>query len=245
MTNDEIKIFSNMTMILGKIENQKIFSEEDYFNLYQLIYGYKELENYFINKDKINNLLNKKVNDITLLDLIRLVRNRYAHIDKHNEIDKLVILQTKVNKNDIYEIVNEVKSELNNIFIRDLNSDSYRLIMNTKIILNIFEIISMQLNEKESKLKDDKLEEFNQYCRNILKPLWENFDYENSTMEEFDDLNDKIVGVYSSNEIKDGIIKLYNKDIYNEMIRMLTDESYTMDKAIDLFNKIKDQTSIN
>ena len=150
MTNDEIKILSNMSLISLKLDNKELYTEEDYFYIFQLIDGYKHLEKYFSNRELINSILSIEIKGITLYRIIKTVRNRYAHIDKHNEIDKLVLLQTKVKKEDIHRLIREIKKEMDIIFSRNLNSDVYKLIMNTKIITNIFETISSSLHNEES-----------------------------------------------------------------------------------------------
>ncbi len=236
MTNDEIKILSNMALVSSKIGIKDSYTEEDYFNLFQLIDGFKHLEKYFCNKDIINSILSKQIKSNELYKIIKLVRNRHAHIDKHNEVDKLVLLQTKVKREDIHKIIEEIRIEMDNIFKRDLNNDAYKLIMNTKIVANIFEMISLLLNEEET------INEFDQYSKKILKPIWDSFDYENSSPEDFDKINEQIVNAYKSSEIKKGIIKLYGNQIYNNLFSMLTDNSFTIDQFVELMNRIKDLT---
>jgi len=217
MTNDEIKILSNMSLVLFKVETKDLYTEEDYFNIFQLLDGFKHLEKYFFNRVIINNIISKQIKGNTLYNIIRLVRNRYAHIDKHDEVDKLVLLQTKANKDDIHKLIIEIKSEMDNIFIRNLNNDAYKLVMNTKIITNFFEIIN-------SSLYEESINEFDEYSKKVLKPIWDSFDYENSSSEDFDKINNQIIEVYKSSEIKEGIIKLYGNQIYNDVISMLTDD---------------------
>lgn len=233
MTNDAIKILANMAIILSKIEMKDSYTEEDYFNIFQLIDGYKKLEKFFNNKIIINELLDKKINDDKLYDLIRLVRNRYSHIDKHDKIDKLIVLQTKVKKEDIHNLINEIRKEMDNIFARDLNNDKYKLIMNTKAIINIFELLKSLVNDPEHK------NEFDRISKELLKPIVNNFQYDSSTIKEYEEMDNKIIEVYKSEDIKKGIVSMYGISIYNEILRMLTDDTFTDNEFIDLVNNIK------
>lgn len=233
MTNNEIKVLSNMAILLSKIEIKNTYTEEDYFNIFKLIDGYKTLEKYFQNKQIIDSLLDKKINNDKLYDLIRLVRNRYSHVDKNDKLDKLVILQTKVDKKDIHEIINEIKKEMDIIFVRDLNGNAHKFIMNTQIIMNTFELMKSILNDPESK------NDFDEYSKEILRPIINNFKYDESTEEEYNKVNEEIIRIYKSDEIKQGLIKLYGENNYNTLMRMMIDENFTQDEAIKLFNNIK------
>lgn len=233
MTNNEIKVLSNMAILLSKIEIKNTYTEEDYFNIFKLIDGYKTLEKYFQNKQIIDSLLDKKINNDKLYDLIRLVRNRYSHVDKNDKLDKLVILQTKVDKKDIHEIINEIKKEMDIIFVRDLNGNAHKFIMNTQIIMNTFELMKSILNDPESK------NDFDEYSKEILRSIINNFKYDESTEEEYNKVNEEIIRIYKSDEIKQGLIKLYGENNYNTLMRMMIDENFTQDEAIKLFNNIK------
>ena len=232
MTNGEVKIFSNMALILPKIEKDS-YLEEDYSNIFQLIDGYKKLEKYFSNKDIINELLDKKIEEDSLYDLIRLVRNRVSHIDKHDKVDKFIILLTKVKIEEIHKLVSEIKNEMDNIYVRDLNGDAYRLIMNTKLIAYVFELYKKVINDTNFK------NEFDKYSREKLKPIINNFNYEKSTIEEYNEYVSQLIEMYQTKEFKDGIIEMYDEDTYNEIIRMLTDESYTKEEVSELMTKFK------
>ncbi len=63
MTSNEVKVLSNMAIISSKIEIKNTYTEEDYFNIFKLIDGYKALEKHFQNKQIINSLLDKKLNN--------------------------------------------------------------------------------------------------------------------------------------------------------------------------------------
>lgn len=233
MQNDEIKILSNMIILLPKIEIKNVYSEEDYFNIFQLIDGYKKIEKYFTNKDIINDLLNKRIEESKLFDLIRLARNRYSHVDKHDKLDKLIILQIKVNKEDIHKLINEIKDGINKVFVEKLDSNAHKLIMNTKTIMYTFEMMKSIINNSKSK------NDFDRYCKDLIKPIINNFNYEDSTQEEYDKINEQIIDIYKSDEMKNGIIKLYGEENYNQLLRMLTDDSFSKDEAIELMNNIK------
>lgn len=239
MKSDEIKIFSNMSLLLPRITIKDSYTEEDYFYIFQLIDGYNSLENYFQNKDEINKILNNKIGTYKLIDLIRIVRNRYSHIDKNNALDALISLQAKVDKKDIHILIENIKNEMNNIFKVYLNQDTYKLIMNTRMISNLFGSIDYSINQKE------RINSFDEYCAKELKKIMDKFDYENSTEKEFDDINNEIVRFYKTEKVKKGIIHMYGEDIYNELLQMLIDDSYQDSKAIELINKIKDYTALS
>lgn len=238
MNNNEIKIFSNMLLLLPKIDIKASYTEEDFFYIFQLIDGYKKLEQYFKNKDIINEILYNKIGKYKLIDLIKTVRNRYSHIDKNNAVNELILLQSIVDKENIHKLIQEIKNEMDNIFKTNLNHDSYKLIMNTRMISNLFEAINYSVNQKEP------INEFDDYCRKELKKILDKFNYENSTEEEFEVTNDKIVKFYRTEKVKKGIIDMYNEETYNELLKMLIDDSYTCDNAMKLMNKIKDYNKI-
>lgn len=239
MTNNEIKILSNMAFLLQKIEIKESYTEEEYSNIYTLIDGYHKIERYFGNKEIINEILDRKIKDYKLVDLLRVVRNRVSHIDKNNCVDQLLILQTEVNKNDIKRLINEIKAEMDIIFKRDLNNDAYKFIMNTRMMSNIFAAIDYSLYKKEPK------NEFDKYCREELGKIMDGFDPENSTFEDLEYINNKIVSFLKKDKVKCGIIDLYGEDLYNDLLRMITDDSFTELEAIELLIKIKNSDVYN
>lgn len=233
MTNGEVKLLSNMFFLLPFVENKNTYLEDDYSIVYKLIDGYKNIEKYFHNNTIINDILDKKYNDIKLFDLIRIVRNRASHIDKNNNIDKFIILQTKVDKKEIDSLINEIKKEMFIIYERDLNSDAYKFVMNTKPMIYIFELAKSKINDIDYK------NDFDKDSREILKPLVNNFNYDNSTLEDYGEYVNQIIKIYESDLFKKGIIKLYGVSIYNDILRMIEDETFSFDDMKSLINKIK------
>lgn len=233
MTNKEIKILSNMAFLLPKIEIKKSYSEEEYSIIFQLIDGYTKLEKYFKNNEYINEILYKRIKDYKLVDLLRVVRNRVSHIDKNNCVNQLLVLQTEVDKKDIHKLINEIKEEMDVIFKRDLNNDAYKLIMNTRMMSNLFAAINYSLYIKEPK------NEFDKYCREELGKLMDGFNFENSTFEDLEKINNKLVDFYKTDKVKCGAIELYGEDSYNNLLRMMTDDSFTESEALELLNNIK------
>ena len=239
MTNNEIKILSNMALLLPKIEIKESYLEEDYSTIFQLIDGYNKLNKYFSNKSTIDKLLDKKINDYRVYDLIRVVRNRVSHIDKNNCVEQLLILQTEVDKKDIHKLINEIKKGMDLIFERDLNNDTYKLVINTRMMSNIFAAINYSLYTKESK------NEFDKYCKEELSKIMNGFDLENSTFEELEKLNNKLVDFYKTDKVMYGTINLFGEDIYNALLRMMTDNTFTESEAVELMNKIKNSDLSN
>lgn len=233
MTNGEVKLLSNMFFLLPFVENKNTYLEDDYSIVYKLIDGYKNIEKYFHNNTIINDILDKKYNDIKLFDLIRIVRNRASHIDKNNNIDKFIILQTKVDKKEIDSLINEIKKEMFIIYERDLNSDAYKFVMNTKLMIYIFELAKTKINDIDYK------NDFDKDSREILKPIVNNFNYDNSTLEDYGEYVNQILKIYESDLFKKGIIKLYGVSIYNDILRMIEDETFSFDDMKSLINKIK------
>lgn len=233
MTNDEVKLLSNMFFLLPSVENKNTYLEEDYSNIYKLIDGYKSIEKYFHNNTIINAILDKKYNDIKLFDLMRIVRNRVSHIDKNNNIDKFIILQTKVDEKEIDSLINEIKKEMFIIYERDLNSDAYKFVMNTKLMIYIFELAKTKINDIDYK------NDFDKDSREILKPIVNNFNYDNSTLEDYGEYVNQILKIYESDLFKKGIIKLYGVSIYNDILRMIEDETFSFDDMKSLINEIK------
>lgn len=214
MTNDEVKVLSNMAMISKKIEIKNFYTEEDYSNIFKLIDGFKDkdkkkikIEKYFRNKDIINILLDKEINGYKIYDLIRISRNRDSHIDKINGLEALVLLQTKVDIKDIHTIINEIKSEIENIFKDDLNSDAYRLIMNSKPIINLFEIMKTSIYNAEPK------SEFDKKSKNMLSNLLTNFKYDDSTLTDFEKFDNDFLDIAKSDDFKNEMIKQFGEGL--------------------------------
>lgn len=239
MTNNEIKILSNMALLLSKIEIKESYTEEEYSNIFQLIDGYHNLEKYFENKDIINEILDKKIRNYKLVDLLRVVRNRVSHIDKNNCVNQLLLLQTEVDKKDVNKVINEIKIEMDEIFKRDLNNDAYKLVMNTRMMSNIFATINYSLYTKEPK------NEFDKYCREELGKIIEGFNYEDSTFEDLEIVNNKIIEFYKTDKVKNGTIVLYGEDSYKDLLRMMTDDAFKESEIIELMTKIKNSEVSN
>ena len=239
MTNNEIKILSNMAFLLPKIEIKESYNEEEYSDIYKLIDGYHNIEKYFENKDIINEILDKKIRNYKLEDLLRVVRNRVSHIDKNNCVNQLLLLQTEVDKKDVNKVINEIKIEMDEIFKRDLNNDAYKLVMNTRMMSNIFAAINYSLYTKEPK------NEFDKYCREELGKIMEGFNYEDSTFEDLEIVNNKIIEFYKTDKVKNGTIVLYGEDSYKDLLKMMTADSFTESEAIDLMRKIKNSEVSN
>lgn len=233
MNNDEVKIFSNMTILLPKIELKKVYLEEDYFIIFKLIDGYKKIKKYFNNNITIDNLLDQKAKDISLYDLLRIVKNSHSHIDKHNAINSFVILQVEVKCKPIHELITEIKEGMSEIFDKYFKEEPYRLIVNTREIMNVFELVKSIINNPESRDDLDK------HSKELFKPIINDFKCDNSTLEDYYEMISKVIGIYKLPIIKDGIINKYGKLIYNDMLRMMTDESFTEQEATELINKMK------
>ena len=232
MSTDEIKTLSNLFDLLPKIEKEKSYGENNYFNIFQLIEGYKRIENYFFNKDTINSILNKKVDNIRIYDLIKLARDRCAHINKHDKVDKLVILQVKVNKNDIAQLVDEIKDGIYDIYIKNLNADPYKLNINNRLIVNIFELMRWVVNDKHP------INDFDRFGRDKLRPIINGFKYEKSDINDYNNFNRDVIEVFKSKEFKKGITDLYGRSIYNDFIRMITDDNFSNEETKNLMIKM-------
>ena len=233
MTNNEVKILSNIGMVLSNIKNKEFYSEEDYFNIFLAIDGYKKLFKYFNNSKHIEKLLQEKFNEISLYDLIRCVRNRTEHVDKNNGLDKFAILTLKVPKDKIKKIVNLISEELNCIFERNLDKDLYRLFMNTKVIEYIFEISRESLYATESK------GEFDEYSRSKLIPIVESFNWSESKIEDFEAYFSKIRDLYHTKEFIDGIVKKYGRNAYDEILEILDNPLSDFDKLMKFLKNLK------
>lgn len=239
MTKDEIKTLSNMTWILPKIEIKDIYIEDDCFYIYQLLYGYKQLEKYFENKDVINKLLNKKINNISLFDLIRIVRNRYSHIEKHDKINEYIILLTELKKNDINTLKTEIENGINEIFIRELNGDILKVLVNTKIFITAFELLKNKINKSvDNNIYEEKI-------REKLKPFINELEFDELDSKSFDENGKKMLMLYKSDDMKNSLTNLYGKSIYEEMIKMVEDDSYDKERINELLSKIIAIENIN
>lgn len=239
MTNKEIKILSNMALLLSKIEIKESYTEEEYSNIFQLIDGYHNLEKHFENRDVINEILDKRIREYRLIDLLRVVRNRVSHIDKNNCVKQLLFLQTEVDKKDINKVINEIKIEMAIIYKRDLNNDAYKFIVNTRIMSNLFGAINYSLYTKEPK------NDFDKYCRDELGKIMKGFYYEDSTFEDLEIVNNKIMEFYKTDKVKNVTIDLYGEDLYNDLLRMMTDDSFKKSEIIELMTKIKNSEVFN
>ncbi|MBR1386111.1 MAG: hypothetical protein IJ568_04715 [Bacilli bacterium] len=231
MTNEEIKILCNMSETLQKIEIKSYYTEEDYFNIQKIIDGYNKLKKYFENYVVIDKILNKKIDNHSIKEMIYKMRNRYGHIEDNKYINDLIRLLTKVNKNDIHTLINEIKSTIEVIFKTYLSSDYYKVIMNSKPVITIFELMKDIINNPKSKT------DFDRKSKNELRPIFNNFKYDESTKEEFDDLANKFIKYVQLEENKNKMIELYGEENYNELIKMLTDDNYTEQQAMELMGK--------
>ncbi len=231
MSTDEIKTLSNLFDLMPKIEKEKSYDDNYYFNIFQLIEGYKRIEKYFFNQDTINGILNKKVDNSRIYDLIKLARDRRAHINKHNKVDKLVILQVKVDKNDITRLVDEIKDGIYDIYIKNLNADPYKLNINNRLIVNIFELMRWVVNDKSP------INDFDRFGRDQLRPIINGFKYEESNINDYNNFNKDVIEVFKSEEFKKGITDLYGESIYKDFIRMITDDNFSNEEAKDLMIK--------
>lgn len=233
MSSEEKKIFVNMMLLIPKVKEFKFIREEEFFVLYQLVDGYSKLKKYFINSNTIDELLEGKIENIKLFDLIRVVRNQYSHIDKSNATEKLVILQIKIKKEILKNLVIEICIGIEYIYNKYFENDNYTLVVNSKEILNIMYLMKNYIYNEKPKSK------FDEKCITKLKPIFDKFKYDNSTIEEWENFNKEIEGVFKSKEIKSGLKELYSEEIYNELLAMVLDENYTNERFMDTMNKIK------
>ena len=233
MNSEEKKIFVNLMMLVPKVKELNFIREEEFFVLHQLVDGYTHLKKYFKNANKIEEILEEKYNDILLKDLIRVVRNQYSHIDKWNATEKLVILQIKVKKEILKTLVIEICTGIEDIYNKYFENDNYTLVVNSREILNVMYLMKNYIyNENPKSGFDNK-------CLTKLKPIFDKFKYDNSTIEEWKDFNEDVEDVFKSNEIKSGLKELYGEEIYNELIAMVSDENYTNEQFMETMNKMK------
>lgn len=234
MKKDDIKTLTNMASIMSKIKNKRLVLEEDFFNLYNIICGYRKIRVYFHNSTIIEEILNKKVNNITIFDLLRSARNRHGHLDKHNQIDRVIILQTEVDKNDLDRLITEIENGIEYIYKTVLNNDSYKVITNTKEFINFFELAKHKVND------GSYLNETDRKSKEILKPIINNFEYDNSTIEDFNQIGDVITNMFKDYEQRESMIDLYGEDNYKDMLRMMEDENFSDEDTVKLMQNIKD-----
>ncbi len=234
MKKDDIKTLTNMASIMPKIKNKRLVLEEDFFNLYNIICGYRKIRVYFHNSTIIEEILDKQVDNITIFDLLRYARNRYCHLDKHNQIDSVIILQTEVDKNDLDRLITEIDNGIENIYKTFLNNDSYKVIMNSKETINFFELAKHKVND------GSYLNETDRKSKEILKQIINNFEYDNSTIEDFNQIGDVITNMFKDDEQRESMIDLYGKDNYKDMLRMIEDENFSDEDTVKLMQNIKD-----
>ena len=226
MSSKEKKLFVNMMLLIPKVKELKFIREEEFFVLYQLVDGYSKLKKYFINSNTIDELLEGKIENIKLFDLIRVVRNQYSHIDKSNATEKLVILQIKVKKEILKNLVIEICIGIEDIYNKYFENDNYTLVVNSREILNVMYLMKNYVYNENYK------SEFDNKCITKLKPIFDKFKYDNSTLEE-------LKNVFESDEIKSGLKELYGEEIYNELLAMVSEENYTNEQFMDTMTKIK------
>lgn len=233
MNSEEKKIFVNLMMLIPKVKELKFIRDEEFFILHQLVDGYTHLKKYFKNINKIDGILEEKFNDILLKDLIRVVRNQYSHIDKCNATEKLVILQIKVKKEILKKLVTEICIGIDDIYNKYFENDNYSLVVNSREILNVMYLMKNYVYDENHK------SEFDKKCITKLKPIFDKFKYDNSTIDEWEDFNKEVKNVFESDEIKSGLKELYGEEIYNELLAMVSDENYTNEQCMEMMNKMK------
>lgn len=168
-----------------------------------------------------------------MFDLIRVVRNQYSHIDKSNATEKLVILQIKVKKETLKKLVIEICTGIEDIYNKYFENDNYSLVVNSREILNVMYLMKNYVYNENHK------SEFDKKCITKLKPIFDKFKYDNSTIEEWEDFTEEVKNVFESDEIKSGLKELYGEEIYNELLAMVSDENYTNEQFMNTMNKIK------
>lgn len=233
MENEEIKTLCNMCCSLSMIEKNNNYLEKDYFYIFQLVDGYKKVKNYFGNSITIDKILATKYENITLYNLLRLVRNRHAHVDNHKSLNCYVILKTNVNIEIINELINEINKEIEIIFKKYLNEDYYKVFINTKQVIELFETLKYIINN--SKPKSD----FEKKSLEEIKLLIKELRFETSSFKDFEKLYFKISDLYNSKSFKDGLIDLYDEKVYNELIKILNADDYLVEELNNLINMIK------
>ena len=239
MSSKEKKLFVNMMLLIPKVKELKFIREEEFFVLYQLVDGYSKLKKYFVNSNTINELLEGKIENIKLFDLIRVVRNQYSHIDKSNATEKLVILQIKVKKETLKKLVIEICTGISDIYNKYFENDNYSLVVNSREVLNVMYLM------KNYSYNENHKSEFDNKCITKLKPIFDKFKYDNSTIEEWEDFNKEVKNVFESDEIKSGLKELYGEEIYNELLAMISDENYTNEQFMNTMNKMKNIIETN
>lgn len=233
MNSEEKKIFVNLMMLVPKVKELNFIREEEFFILHQLVDGYTKLIKYFFNSNKIEKILEEKFNNISLKDLVRVVRNQYSHVDKCNATDKLVILQIKVKKELLKNLVIEICIGIYDIYNKYFENNYYSLVVNSREVLNIMFLMKNYIyDEKPRSQLDEK-------CLTKLKPIFDKFKYDNSTLEEWEDFNEEVKEVFKSNQIKSGLKELYGEEIYNELLAMVSDENYTNEQCMEMMKKMK------
>ncbi len=233
MTNKEITIFTNAMTIIPKIEVKEHYSEEDYANIYQLIEAYKKLKKYYSNYESIENLLNRKMENYSFFQLIKAARNRVSHSDKSNGEEEVFLLLVFVDKEDVWLLLKELYLGLEDIFKHQIGGDVYKLTMNTRPMILLIRAVKYTLYER------DYLNEFDRYCSEKLKKILKNFDPNNSTFEEFEMVKNKINKFCETKIFKQGFIKMYDEQIYNGLMRMMNDDTFTQDEAKEWINSLK------
>lgn len=175
-------------------------------------------------------MLGIKVDETSLFDLLRIARNQYAHNDKTNGIREL-LLQTKVENGKIYTIIQEIKKEIDSVYSKKLNCDSYIVVSHSRQLLLLFEFIKSGLNEKSNNVVEQELSQ-------MINPIFDEFKYENSTLEEYEVTAKKIIKLIKSRKFKTLFIKRYNEKAYIIFQKIFMDDCEEND-FINLIEHIK------
>ena len=232
MKDNDIKILINMAESSLKIKEKDTLELIDYFYIFNLIEGYEKTKEFFSNREKIDTLLEERVDETTIFDLLRIARNQYAHSDKTNGIRELLILQTQVERQKIYIIVQEITKEIENIYSTQLNNDELTVISHSRPMLLLFEFIKYALNNRESN------NEIEQELTQMINPIFDEFNYEKSTLEEYEAIAKKIIKVIKSRKFKDLFIKRYDEKAYIIFQKIIMDDCDEND-FINLIEHIK------
>lgn len=228
MSNDKMQILNNMNDVINKLISIKKYSEEYYFELYNLIIAYEKLN---LNRNElIDKILLKNYGGYTLKEILRVNRNMYAHPDKINGENEYILLYTKVDIETInkleYLIKSFVSEQFNNV------GDIYTILKNNKKMKFILKFTNNLIHTNYFKNDFDK-----RICKKIAL-MFDEFNFPESSKDEWNNFEKKVTEILLSDDVRINFINLYGQENYDRFNRMITDDSFTEDEAIQLLKNI-------
>lgn len=199
--------------ILGFENNQLLV------NIYNYASSIVSEKIYFDNYKLLDNILQRKVDNYTFIQLFRSFRNRNEHPNKKEENDLYVCFKSRVT----FEMIQELLNICDGVVMNEINKMSEEEL--AKLFFNNIEIISTFsyfINRAIIFNEEEQNRELFDVNKKMLE-LFTNEKIENLTLEKIDIIYFELLNYFGNKHVKKYIVNHYNQYVYDEIISILTD----------------------